>query len=181
MSSAVRNPSASRACQTALALALSLAACGGRAVPWVPAGPPAHVTVLPPRDDAHYALVARDAAGGVSQCTLPCELRMSSGTAQLTVTGSTGYDFSFAHVLLPQPARLQLHERNRGRGIAGIALTAAGSSIIGTSFLARDARGDFTTTSGVLSLSGCVLAVVGAVLSLTAGTDGVTETFAGSP
>lgn len=142
---------------------LAQVACG---VPMVPAGGPAEVK-LTAGSSGEYGVRVTDAAGATAECRTPCTLKVTSGTADVDVTGAAQFK---TKVVIPAGSSDGSVKR-KNSALAGLGYASLGGSIavlLGLALLRPPPQ-----TTIALAGGGLVLAVASIPLMLLAGNNGV--------
>ncbi|HTQ48394.1 MAG TPA: hypothetical protein VMI75_36810 [Polyangiaceae bacterium] len=153
-------------------------ACGPTVVPHVPSGAPEPVHFPEHGSDPYSVVVVSDASGKTHPgCTLPCDMQLPSGTTLFAFRGPPNAPVGGLAVVPQGPSEVTFHRKNRALLIGGGVLSIAGLAL---GFpLALDTTGGPSQGGGVsstdltLGVIGLGALVVGTVLMLSSGSDGV--------
>jgi hypothetical protein len=155
-----------------LLVAIVMPACHPATIPYVAAGPSTSLHFDAPDDGRAYAVAITDATSHRAACKLPCDAQVASGTSSFMVSRDDGQLVSGLAVVPPAPSVATIHHKRRGQAIAGAVISIAGL-ILTVPVTFDAAAGTGNSTDLTLGAVGIGALIVGTIVMLTAGTDGV--------
>ncbi len=156
-------------------LAMFGTACGGaQVVPYVPAGPPAAVHFTDNDDGGAYSVTVVDANGAtIPACKLPCDQQVATGTATVIFSSPEDRAISARAVIPAGQSKVSFHKKRKGMVIAGAITAGIGELLTIPLEVEGEGGGNVDGTSLGLGVVGLGAMVVGLVLMLASGHDGV--------
>lgn len=157
-----------------LAIALCGTACGPSVVPYVRAGTPAPVHFTDNDDGGSYSVTVVDANGAtIPACKLPCDQQVATGTATVIFSSPEDRAVSGRAVIPVGKSSVSFHKKRKGMVIAGAITAAAGELLAIPMEVEGEGGGNVDGGSLGLGVVGLGAMVVGLVLMLASGHDGV--------
>ncbi len=157
-----------------LAIALCGTACGPSVVPYVRAGAPAPVHFTDNDDGGAYSVTVVDANGAtMPACKLPCDQQVATGTATVIFSSPEDRAVSGRAVIPAGQSKVSFHKKRKGMVIAGAIVAASGELLAIPMEVEAEGGGDVDAGSLGLGVVGLGALIVGTVLMMASGHDGV--------